>query len=1136
LVPEQMTFQCEYLLSTTPGLGGNIRAQVLSFTRLAFRVLGETGGLARVYINSTGVNMVLARILEKQKKNLRLFRRASEQAGFTGQLEEMLTELKRYCILPQELRQAGGKLQPSSEKAGKSGTADRMLEDKLHDLALIYQELEQELAGRFLYGEDYLPLLAEKLFQSKDIKSAQIWIDGFHFFTPQELLVIKSLLACSGGVTVSLTLDKPYDQQLPSEYSLFYQTAQTYQDLLQTAKISGVPLEKTLLLPENPGITAPMRFARQQDLAHLEKYFDSRPVVSYQDSCPGISLAAAVNRRTEVEHAAREILSLVRDRGYRFRDLAVMTRDLSLYHDLLRTVFHDYGIPLFLDRKQPMLYHPLVEFIRSAVEVVNKNWRYEAVFRCIKTDLLFPWDQWQDLDRLREEMDLLENYVLAFGISGSQWTGDKPWKYGKTADLAQLHRLRELVTQPLMQFQQELKRAETGQEMGAALFKLLESLNVPAKLENWQLQARKKGKLVQAKEHAQVWRAVLELLDQLVEVFGEEKIPVSLFSRLLEAGLESMNFALVPPALDQVVVATLDRSRLSNVKCAFLLGANDGVLPARVQEKGIFSQDERAALTGKIGVKLGPDSRRQLLDEQFLIYNGLTRASHQLWLSYSLADEEGKALLPSTLVNQLQKLFPKLQEKMLYAGPGEEPREYEKPDSDWNFVSSPSQTLSYLAGSLRQWLKGYPLSSWWWDVYNWYMADDRWRDQTRELLQGLYYQNKEQGLSRRTALELYGKKLQVSVTRVETFMACPFSQFASHGLKLKKRQVFRLEAPDIGQLFHQALTLFAKYVADNRLDWPSLAEKDCLRLAGEIVDQLAPKIQGEILLSSSRHHYLTGKLKEVVARSAGVIGSQLAQGRFFPIGLELGFGPGETLPPLRFTLGNGCELELIGRIDRIDQAVTDEGIYLRVVDYKSSEQRLDLAEVYFGLSLQVLTYLEVVITHGQDWLEQVVHPAGILYFHLHNPLLTLNKALSEEELARALFKKFKMQGLVLADQKIARLMDQENAANSEVVPVKIKVNGDFDKRSSVITPAELEALRFHVAKIYREAGRQITEGEIAISPYKLQQQKPCTYCLYKSFCQFDQALAENSYRVLPAWKKEQVLEKLVREGRVRAVE
>jgi ATP-dependent helicase/nuclease subunit B len=1078
--------------------------------------------------------MVLCRILERQKKNLRLFHRASEQVGFTSQLEEILTEFKRYCVLPQELGDGGRKLQPNGEETEISGAGNRVLEDKLHDLALIYHELELELAGRYLYGEEYLPILAEKLFMSASLKNAQIWIDGFHFFTPQELLVINSLLACCKGVTVALTLDQPHDHQLPHEFSLFYQTAQTYQTLRNTALKGGAFLEKTSLLPEELGSTIPVRFAQQQELAHLEKHFDRRPVVPYQDSCPGITLAAAVNRRTEVEHAAREILTQVRSGGYRFRDLAVMTRDMSLYHDLIRTVFHDYGIPLFLDRKRPMLNHPLVEFIRSAVEAVNKNWNYEAVFRCIKTDLLFPLEQWKDIDRLREEMDQLENYVLAFGISGSRWTGDKPWEYGRKEDLVLLNRLRQLVIGPLMGFQQDMKSAKTGHQMGTALFKLLESLNVPAKLEKWQLQARKEGNLAQAKEHAQVWRAVLELLDQLVDVLGEEKIPVNLFPRLLEAGLESMHFALVPPALDQVLVATLDRSRLSNVKCVFLLGVNDGVLPARIQEKGIFSEEERVALASKTGISLGPDSRRKLLDEQFLIYNGLTKASDKLWLSYSLADEEGKALLPSSLINQLKKLFAKLQEKMLYAGPGEETRGND--DSDLTFVSCPGQTLSYLVGCLRQWRKGYPLSPLWWDVHYWYVGHDGWRDKSRELLQGLSYQNRENSLSRGIALDLYGRRLQVSVTRVEKFMACPFSQFASHGLKLKKRRVFRLEAPDIGQIFHEALTLFAKYVADNKLDWHKLTEEECFRLAGETVDQLAPKIQGEILLSSSRYHYLTGKLKEVIGRSAAVIGRQLAKGQFYPVGLELGFGPGETLPPLRFTLGNGCELELIGRIDRVDQAVTDQGIYLRVLDYKSSDQKLDLAEVYFGLALQVLTYLHVVITNGAAWLGQAVHPAGVLYFHLQNPLLSIKKELTEEELERELFKKFKMKGLVLADGEIARLMDGENTADSEVVPVKIKTDGDFDKRSSVITPTELEALRFHVEKTYREAGSQIIGGEIAISPYRLNKQKPCTYCLYKSFCQFDQALTENRFRLLPAWKKERVLEKLVQEGEVKAVE
>ncbi|MGF7185446.1 ATP-dependent helicase/nuclease subunit B [Desulfitispora alkaliphila] len=1111
LVPEQMSFQSEYNLSTARSLQGNIRAQVLSFSRLAYRILGETGGMTRTHLDNRGMNMLLCRIVERQKDKLKVFDKVWEKPGFSQQLEEMVAELKRYCITPELLQDSRERLQ-----------GEQALDHKLQDLAVIYAELEQEMAQHYLYNEDYLPLLATKIDNSSYLKGARVWVDGFHYLDPQELLVLKQLIIHCDQVNITLTLDRPYDHQLPGEMELFYQPAQTYQKIKELAEESLVDIEGVLdlnLCPETKVKGTPLRFKERQALGHLEEYFNVRPPVP-ATSEEGVTLAAAVNRRVEIEQVAREIIALVRDGDYRYKDVAIIVRDLEPYHDLIRTVFSYYHIPFFIDQKRPMFHHPLIELIRSSLEVVTHNWTYDAVFRCIKTELLYPVESIDELGSIRSELDVFENYVLEFGIKGSKW--QQEWQRGKKKyDLVRINQLRELVSTQLLQFQKKLKKAETGRDMCTALYYLLEELDIPEKLKQIQQKAEAEGDLLRAREHSQVWKAVLELLDQLVEIMGAEEMSPQQFVRFIEAGIDSMCFALVPPAIDQVMVASMDRSRLSNVSCAFILGVNDGIVPARVKEKGILSEEERDLMAIQGGILLGPDTRRKLLDEQFIIYNALTSASDKLWLSYPLADEEGKALLPSNLLNLIKKLFPQLKEQMIYPEPGEE-----MGGDDLNYVTLPRQTLSHLVASLRQWRRGYPVDELWWEVYNWYVKDSELKQQAAIMLGSLFYTNQEQKLNRRTGEVLFGNKLQVSVSRIEKYKQCPFAHFAHHGLKLRERKIFRLETPDLGQLFHQALTLFTQRVISEKRDWATISQEESMELAAQAVDELAPQIQSEILMSSNRYMYLTKKLKAVVGKSAAAMCKHVSKSKFAPRGLELEFGPKGQLPPLELKLDDNSTIELVGSIDRVDVAKEQSELYLRIVDYKSSGTDLDLSQVYHGLSLQMLTYLDVALTHSEEWLGTQALPAGLLYFHVHNPMYSTAKELKREELEQELFKAFKMKGLVVADSQIAKMMDVDLEQGSDIVPVRLKKDGQFDSRASVIGEEEIGVLRKHTRDVFIQSGREILAGNIEINPYKLKDKKACTYCSFKPFCAFDESIEGNDYRQLQVENKQKIVQKL----------
>jgi ATP-dependent helicase/nuclease subunit B len=1126
LVPDQMTFQSEYKLASTSGLNGMMRAQVYSFSRLAWRVLGETGGMTRMHITSTGVRMMLRKIIENNKEELKIFKKASEQNGFYELLELMTTELKRYCVSSEDLSWNAETLLSLGQKENNK----KVLTDKLSDLSIISGSLEKALAGKYLDSEDYLKLLQEKMTYSDTIKNSEIYIDGFHSFTPQELEVVAGLMAHAKRVTIALTSEESYRPETePHELDLFYMTKKTAQLLTQKAKELGVEVNEPIVLENTPKFNSPA-------IAHIEKQYDARPAVRFLNH-EGIHLAAAVNLRSEVEGAARKIIELVRDEGYRYRDIAVTVRNAGSYQPLIETVFTDYGIPVFMDQKKSMLHHPLIELIRSSLDVVLKNWRYEAVFRAVKTDMLYPLDEMRKTtSEIRRCMDELENYVLALGIQGSRWTDSKPWKYkrfrgfeaddfGKTSkddEKEQLiNDLRDMIVSPLKRLSRDLSKSTAVVDYCKALYKYLEDLSIPMKLERLKLHAETEGKLRAAREHGQVWNAVLGLLDEMVELTGNEKLSKETWMQMLETGLESMKFALVPPSLDQVLAGTLERSRFTDVKVNFLLGVNDGVIPLKPQDDGLLSEDEREALE-RNGVLLAPSARRKLLDEQFMIYLALTNGSDRLFVSYALADEEGKTLQPSMVIQRMRDLFPDLKEHLYQNEPAVE--------EDLSYIQHPVKSVSYLSAQLREWKKGYPISPVWWDVYNWIITNDQYDHYAKKALSSLFYFNREAPLSPSVSKDLYGESILTSISRMELFQSCPFSQFMSYGLKLRERQMYKLEAPDIGQLFHAALKQMNDALQQRRVSWSDLSKGDCYRMAGDIVDLLAPQLQHEILLSSNRHLYIKKKLKEVVGKASHILSEHAKASGFTPAGLELAFGTGGTLPPLVYKLPNGTTMEVVGRIDRVDTAESSKGLLMRVIDYKSSSTGLNLAELYHGIALQMLTYLDVAVAHSEKWLGQESIPAGVLYFHVHNPLLNQKKLLTAEEIEKEVLKKFKMKGLVLAEDEAVSLMDSTMEKRSNIIPVALTNNGFHKSHSSVASASHFETMRHHARRMAVSSGTGITNGVIDISPYEMKKKVPCTYCSYKPVCQFDQTLEENQYRQLKPEKDEIILEKMQEEG------
>ncbi len=1101
LVPEQATFLMEYALAATPGLRGFTRAQVLSFRRLAYRVLQRAGGAARKHIGELGKRMVLRRLLEQRKHQLKVFRRSAEQPGFAGTLAGTLDEMKTYCIAPAELERAALRLRDKGIKIS--------LADKLEDICLLYHDLEAYLDGRYIDPEDYLNLLAERMAVSGTLGDAEVWVDGFTGFTPQEYKVLAALMRNVRRVNVTLSADSSSLEGIPDETDGFYPLRETYDKLCATAAGEGIMVASPLILDG----AAPRRF-KSPGIACLEKHYLYHSVKPRPGTAKGVVLAAAANNLAETEGVAREIIALCRDSGYRYRDIVIILRNLEAYAQIIQRVFSDYGIPVFIDQKRAVFYHPLVELVRSALEVVTGNWSHDAVFRFLKTDLV---------PLAREKVDLLENYVLAHGIRGHRWMDGKPWAYirqlsleedrevtePEARELEEINLIRQQAVTALAGFFKAMETAVSVREMTEVLFKLLEELKVPATLERWSREAETKGQLENAREHAQVWDGVVSLMDQVVEALGEEKLTPEEYKVILNSGLESLRLGLIPPGLDQVVVGSLDRSRFPEARAAFVMGVNDGVLPARTKEQGIISEGERDGLKAA-GINLAPGARRRVLDEQYLTYLALSRASELLYLSYPAADDEGGALMPSQVIGRVKALLPDVEQRVWPVEPNPALA------GELDFITGPDRTLSYLAAQLREAKAGRPVNPLWWDVYRWFIQGSQ-REKCARVLSALFFTNREEMLSPGTGRKLYGRILKTSISGMEKFMACPFAHFLSRGLKLKERAAFKLEAPDLGRFFHAALKLFGERLRSEGLEWGALGKEQIGSMAGEAVDLLAPRLQNEILLSTARRRYLTGKLKRTVRRAALVLAEHSRRGSFRPVGLELAFGPGGDLPAVTFTLTGGTEMILTGRIDRVDAAVNDEGIYLRVIDYKSGQMTVKLADVYHGLKIQLMSYLDVALRHAGLLLKRHERalPGAVLYFRIDDPLIKTDGGIPpEEEREKKILKELRMTGMVLSDPAVARMMDGSIKGQSDLIPVYLKSSGEIADRSAVLTREQFDLLRAYLRSKLIAAGDDIMRGVVDIAPYRRGSTGACLYCPYRKVCQFDILMEGNAYRII----------------------
>lgn len=1133
LVPEQAGLQVERALLDLAAMPCAHRAEVLSFRRLAFKILASAGAPEKQALSEPARAMVLRHLVRRHSRSLQFYRRAESLGGFFDQLGATIAELIQEDLRPEEL---------APESIGPEAPSDPAAAAKLHDLRFLYESYLEYLGDSRLDPSQYLLAARGLAARCPWLDAALVWVDGFASLSRLESSVLIALARVCHRVECTLLLDPDLCMAngAPSKLGrlglLFRRPLQSYRDLLRAFLEAGVAVEPPMMLRPDP----PPRFAREPALAQLERTIfisDSNPGPEVAwNTAPAIELVELPTRRVEVEYAVAIVCQCVNARpdgrpAMRFRDVALIVRDLEPYHDLLSAALAARGIPFFIDRRRGITHHPLVELLRGGVAACANDMALESIRLLVKTGLM-PLEA--------AEADELENYLLAYGVHGrASWT--RPWSGNSISWLAASdeaptpaaeetaawqridaarHRMLNALA-PLWDFAGAAE-GHSGAAWAQAIRLWLAHLGVDKLLESWTAAAEAAGDGDTAAEHRQVWRDLIVLLDDIAFAFGALELRIEEVAELLEQGLGVLTLGLAPPMIDQVLVGSIERSRHPDIRAAVLLGFNDGMFPRRAAEESILNDDDRRRLRDR-GVPIGVPARTRNLDEALLLYITLTRPSERIVVTSAAADEAGRALRLSPYAPELIRACPGLSVVKV-------------PDpvrsrATWDILRAADLRMRLpLEFRLRPPIEvdDRAARARWNALYH-RMAVEPEPDAALRRAVALLAGERVSTLNNETVQRIHAGALRTSVSRLETYAACPFQYFARHVLRLEERAEAALAPVDIGKVHHAVLEDFVRELAVRRESLADLPEEVWRQRLQESCERVAGRLTPDRFSARARDSY---QLRRSAAQLARLIRAQrrAAQGGSArPRAAELAFGFDQegALPALMLNTPRGRTVRLRGFIDRVDLAELGDEVLGIVIDYKlTRDKRLELNRVYHGLSLQLLGYLLVLAQHGETLAGRRIRPAAALYVSLTSQLRSVaHPSEVEAEMAEDPARSHRPRGIIHVDALEA--LDRTcGAGRSRLYNVMRKKDGGLGDvgRSDAAAESEFDAMLAHTRWKMGQLADGILDGDVAVRPYRLGNFSPCSWCAMGAVCRFEMGVSD--VRFLEPWSRSEVLERV----------
>ena len=1102
IVPDQFTMQTQKDLVMRSDRGGILNIDVLSFGRLSHRILEEVGTKEMPVLDDTGKSLVLQKIAADLKEQLPAMGSLLHKQGYIHEVKSAISEFMQYGISTQDM----DKLIASAEKRGA-------LAMKLRDLKTLYRGFQDYIRDHFITTEETLDVLRRSLVKSKILPDSVVIFDGFTGFTPIQNRLIQELMRVCEETIVTVTIGEEEDPyQMDGEQKLFHLSKKTVADLVKLAAEAEVTRGEDVFVKGGPN-----RFTEAPALCYLEQNLFRYQYEPYTEKQCEIRMFEALSPREEVYQTALYIRKLIREEGLTYRDIAVVIGDLEGYASYVETEFGQLEIPCFLDRTRGIVLNPMIEYIKSALQLYIRDFSYDTVFHFLRSGMA---------DISREEIDELENYVIRTGARGyrtysrlftrkteemQQGSGQEDTERAEET-MERLNRIRQQFADTV-EILHMAPRAKAGEYVDH-LYDFLEQNQVQQKLLNYQQRFEQEGDLAKAREYAQIYRLVMDLLDQIYELLGEEEISLQEFADILEAGFGEITVGTIPQNVDRIVVGDMERTRLKQVKVLFFLGVNDGNIPKNASKGGIISDMDREFLI-ESGTEMAPSPRQQMYIQRLYLYLNMTKPSERLYLSYAKVNSDGKGIRPSYLIDTVRKLFPQLAV------------EYPQNRSRLEQIEGRQEGARYLAEELREYADGTLREEERQDfylMYRAYEADPEGRDR---LTAAAFRRYKESGLSRIVARALYGRQLENSVSRLETYAACACRHFLQYGLSLQEREEFGFEVSDMGNVYHAVLENFAGKLAESGRTWWDFDENFATQAIKEAVEGYAATYGETVLYSSARNEYAITRMSRILTRTVLTLQQHLKQGSFQPDDYELSFRFAENLDSIHVDLSEEEKMHLQGRIDRIDVSEDAEHVYVKVIDYKSGNKKFDLAALYYGLQLQLVVYMNAAMElESRKHPDKEIVPAALLYYHIDDPTIETPVELTQEQINEEILTKLRMNGVVNSDPAVVERLDRFLQDKSKVIPVEKKKDGSFSARSGILSREELHVVSAYVDTKIRQIGREILDGKIAANPYEKGNEEACTYCAYKKVCGFDGSIPGYEKRQLEDLDKQTLMQRM----------
>ena len=1103
IVPDQFTMQTQIDFVNRSSCGGIMNIDILSFSRLAHRIFEETGGNRKPVLDDTGKSLILRKIAGSIKDQVPVIGSNLNKQGYIHEIKSAISEFMQYGIGEAELN--------AMIDYAKSRGA---LHYKLKDLQVLYRTFREYIKDNYITTEESMDILAKELHKSALIPGSVVVFDGFTGFTPIQENVIGVLLELCDKVIVTITSEKKEEDKSQELFAFADKTVMRLEQLAQKRQIKI--LEPVFL--ENK-----YRFGGREELAFLEKQLFRYPMVSYMGKKEQrVRISFHKDMQSEVRFLCRQIRALIKESGCAYRDIAVIAGDLSAYESCIENEFMQYELPLFMDKTRGIELNPFVEFIKSALSIMTENFSYESVFHYLRSGLA---------DLTPEEVDDLENYVLEMGIRGKKaWThafAGRTYAMKQKEDaIEELEALNSLRGRFIAQISGLLygsKKQENTHtsmlivsELVKRLYGFILENRIEEKLAGFAEFFKNKGEDAKAREYQQIYRLIMELLDQIMELIGQEKMTVKEFADILDAGFDEIEVGIIPRSVDRIIVGDMERTRLKPVKYLFFLGVNDGNIPSKASKGGIISDIDREFLKGS-NQELAPSPRDQMYIQKYYLYLNMTKPSEGLYLSYIGMDVQGAAIRPSYLIGMMKKMFPGC--------------EWERDMTDENLrIGNMAEAkelfclllLKYADGTITEKERSRFIQ-----LLSLFGRKEADKLLITHFIENAFYVKKDAAISRTAAGLLFGDTILSSISRMEKYASCAYSYFLQYGLSLKERQLYGFESKDMGTIFHGVMERFSQKLQEHNYTWLDFPKEEGNIFVAEAMEEVCLGYTDALLYDNALNRNTMGRMEKILQKCVYNISYQIGKGRFVPREYEVSFQVIEDLQDMDLSFTEKDRMRLMGRIDRMDICEKEDKVYVKIVDYKSGDKNFDLAAFYHGTQLQLVVYMKEALrrVEKENPGKEAVG-AAMLYYHMADPLVEGSSGISEEAVNQKVREALRMKGIIYSDGDILEALDTSKTQKSDCVPLDYDSKGGLRASVNAYDKEQMKLLSDYASYCLKDMGVRIKKGEIPLNPYMSGGVDSCTYCAYQDVCGFDEKLPGHKKRSLDKDKDTDYLEKM----------